>query len=140
MTFTYCTCPPDDTSQLAIHNIRDWHSSLLNDQLSRVKLLQFLDMNADVNAPAGFRRRLTALQAAIEAAIARKNLSYLEFVLERVSGDTIFEGMPAIRTAAKLCWVDGARFLLKLGNNANSYYFGWIPPSRGIRGAISALT
>lgn len=111
-----------------------------------------LRRNANVNAPAGFRKGLTALQAAIknghfeiarlllrsnadtnlgpspneglsaiEAAVSQKSLSTLEFVLDHVSDNG--KSMPAICAAAKSCWVDGARYLLKRGSNVNSFFY-----------------
>ncbi|RAO67112.1 uncharacterized protein BHQ10_003124 [Talaromyces amestolkiae] len=109
-------------------------AAIKNDHSEVAALL--LRSNADINAPPSEKEGLST----IGAAISGKNIFYLEFLLERVSGDTILGGMPTICAAAKFCWVDGARYLLKLGNNVNSYYVGFLPSSRHIWDAISALT
>lgn len=111
----------------------------------------FLLGNADVNAPAGYERGLTALQAAlhndhpeivelllrsnadihappsrnyglstIAAAISRGNLPMLKFLME--NGPEEGDSMPAICVAAKSGWVEGARYLLQQGSDANSIY------------------
>jgi ankyrin repeat protein len=111
----------------------------------------FLLRNADVNAPAGYERGLTALQAAlrnghpeivelllrsnadihappsphhglstIAAATSRGNLPMLKFLME--NGSEEGDSMPAICAAANYGWVEGARYLLQQGSDANSIY------------------
>jgi ankyrin repeat protein len=140
-------------------------------EIGNLETVQFLlRKNANVNAPAGFKGGLTALQgairnghsevvelllrsnaeidaipspneglSAIEDTMSRKDLSQLDSLFEHESRNEV--RVPVICAAAKFCWADGARYLLKHGSNVNSFYYDdHYRGHREICGFMSPLT